>query len=37
METWNDEIIKILNNVRVNSLNLSEYHRRNYVSYRELS
>jgi len=37
METWNDEIIKILNNVRVNSLNLSEYHRRNYFSYRELS
>ena len=37
METWNDEIIKILNNVRVNSLNLSEYYRRNYFSYRELS
>ena len=37
METWNDEIIKILNNVRVNLLNLSEYHRRNYFSYRELS
>ena len=37
METWNDEIIIILNNVRVNSLNLSEYHRRNYFSYRELS
>jgi len=33
METCNDEIIKILNNLRVNSLNLSEYHRRNYFSY----
>ena len=30
MEPWNDETIKILNNVRINSLNLSEYHRRNY-------
>ena len=37
METWNDEIIKILNNVRVNSLNLSEYHRRNFFYYKNLS
>ena len=37
MESWNDEIIKILNNVRVNALMLSEYHRKNYFSYRELS
>ena len=37
METWNDEIIKILNNVRINSLNLSEYHRRNFFYYKNLS
>jgi len=37
MEPWNDETIKILNNVRINSLNLSEYHRRNYFSYKYLS
>jgi hypothetical protein len=37
MEPWNDETIKILNNVRINSLNLSEYHRRNYFQYREMS
>ena len=37
METWNDEIIIILNSVRVNSLNLSEYHRRNYFSYKYLT
>ena len=37
METWNEEIIKILNNVRVNSLNLSEYHRKNFFQYKELS
>ena len=37
MEIWNEEIIKILNNVRINSLNLSEYHRRNYFQYKNLS
>ena len=37
MDNWNEEIIKILNNVRVNSLNLSEYHRRNYFLYKNLS
>ena len=37
MEPWNDETIKILNNVRINSLNLSEYHRRNFFSYKYLS
>ena len=37
METWNDEIIKILNNNRVNSLNMSEYHRRNFFYFKNLS
>ena len=37
MEPWNDETIKILNNVRINSFNLSEYHRRNFFSYKYLS
>jgi hypothetical protein len=37
MEPWNDEIIKILNNVRINSLNLSEYHRRNYFYFKNIS
>ena len=37
MDNWNEEIIKILNNVRINSLNLSEYHRRNYFQYKEMS
>ena len=37
MEPWNDETIKILNNVRINSLNLSEYHRRNYFYYKSIS
>ena len=37
MEPWNDETIKILNNVRINSLNLSEYHRRNYFHYKSIS
>lgn len=37
METWNDEIIKILNSVRINALHLSEYHRTNYFQYKELS
>ena len=37
MDTWNEEIITILNNVRINSLNLSEYHRRNFFYYKNLS
>ena len=37
MDNWNEEIIKILNNVRINSLNLSEYHRRNFFQYKEMS
>ena len=37
MEPWNDETIKILNNVRINSLNLSEYHRRSYFYYKSIS
>jgi hypothetical protein len=37
METWNDEIIKILYNVRINSLNLSEYHRRNFFYFKNIS
>ena len=37
METWNDEIIKILNNVRINSLNLSEYHRRFFFYFKNIS
>ena len=37
MESWNDEIIKILHNVRVNALMLSEYHRKNSFHYKELS
>ena len=37
MEPWNDETIKILNNVRIYSLNLSEYHRKNFFSYKYLS
>ena len=34
---WNDQTILILNNVRINSLNLSEYHRRNYFYYKSIS
>jgi hypothetical protein len=37
MEPWNDETIKISNNVRINSLNLSEYQRRNYFYYKSIS
>ena len=37
MEPCNDETIKILNSVRVNSLNLSEYHRRNFFYFKNLS
>jgi len=37
IESWNSNIIEILENVRVNSINLSEYHRRNYFYYKSLS
>lgn len=36
-ESWNSNIIEILENVRVNSINLSEYHRRNYFYFKNLS
>ena len=35
--SWNTNIIEILENVRVNAVNLSEYHRRNYFYYKSLS
>jgi hypothetical protein len=35
--SWNSNIIEILENVRVNAVNLSEYHRRNYFYYKSLS
>lgn len=34
---WNNNIIEILENVRVNCVNLSEYHRRTYFYYKSLS
>ena len=37
METWNDDLIKTLNSDRVNSLNLSEHHRRNFFYFKNLS
>ena len=37
MNNWNSNIIEILEGVRTNSVNLSEYHRRSYFYYKSLS
>ena len=34
---WNSNIIEILEGVRTNAVNLSEYHRRSYFYYKNLS
>ena len=37
MNNWNSNIIEILEGVRTNAVNLSEYHRRTYFYYKNLS
>ena len=37
MNNWNSNIIEILEGVRTNAVNLSEYHRRSYFYYKNLS
>ena len=37
MNNWNSNIIEILEGVRTNAVNLSEYHRRTYFYYTNLS
>ena len=37
MNNWNSNIIEILEGVRTNAVNLSEYHRRTYIYYKNLS
>ena len=35
--SWNSNIIEILEGVRTNAVNLSEYHRRSYFYFKNLS
>ena len=37
MNNWNSNIIEIIEGVRTNAVNLSEYHRRTYFYYKNLS